>query len=211
LLRFFIALNLSQWYFTFNFDIMNKLFVLLLMVCSCSDAAKKTTINTSEKAEQVSFFPVTSYIKGQIAELKTSKVKPIIINIAGDKSDSTFLKIEDLDAAFKEYINPEIDSTNLIDLFTETRFEDKTINAFTFIYTAKPEISDNISLIRWDVIIDPETNTVKRIYIVKKIDGNKELQLTWQSGKYCKAVTIATDNTGKQFLENEQTIKWNFE
>ena len=181
------------------------------MVCSCSDEAKKTTINTSEKTEQVSFFPVTSYIKGQIAELKTAAIKPLITNIAGNKKSCTFLKLEDLDSAFKEYINPEIDSSNLIDLFTETRFEDKSINAFTFIYTAKPGISENISLIRWDVIIDPETNTIKRIYIVKKIDGNKELQLTWQTGKYCKAVTIATDNTGKQFLENEQTIKWNFE
>jgi hypothetical protein len=193
---------------------MNKLILALFFLCTlnaCNNATKKVENTVIVEKEVASFFPVTNYIKGQIAELKSTGINPIKINTNGNKIDSVWLKVEDFSDAFKEFVQPVIDSNNLIQFFDESNFADQTLDAYTFTYTPKAKLPDSISLLKWDVHISPASNTVKRIFMVKRLPSNKELQLTWQSSKWCKTVCIATDNKGKQFVEYEQTIKWNFD
>ncbi|MBC7867946.1 MAG: hypothetical protein H7X88_10485 [Gloeobacteraceae cyanobacterium ES-bin-316] len=157
-----------------------------------------------------SFFPVTNYIYGQIEAIKDMGVNPIKIDSTANKLDTTWLKIEDFAESFKEFVNPQIDSLNLVPFFEESKFADQTIDAYTFTYTPSKALPDSILLLKWDVYISPATNTVKRVFIVKRTQTGKELQLTWQSDKWCKIVTIVNKEE-KQFIESEQTIKWNFD
>ncbi|MEX1201728.1 MAG: hypothetical protein WEA59_00680 [Ferruginibacter sp.] len=182
--------------------------LLLFGVClqACNEATKKK-YNLPELVEPISFFPVTSYIKGQIADMGTYGLAPLKFNLSNGKKDSVWLKAEQFDAVFYPFLHPEIDSTNLIDLYEESKFADQTIDAFTFTYTAKNESDTSLELKRWDVYINTKTNNVQRIFIVKK-SGTKEMQLTWQHDEWCSIRTIGKDANGLAVLEKEELIKW---
>lgn len=193
---------------------MNRIILLIcfsVTIISCNDAAEKTQNKPTEEKKAASFFPVTNYIQGQVAEIESKGINPMKINTSGNKSDSSWLKVEEFNNAFKEFVTPVIDSSSHVQFFNESNFADQSLDTYTFTYAPKGVLPDSILLQRWDVHIDPATNTVKRIFIVKRTPDNKELQLTWQSGKWCKIVSIKTDKSGKQSVEYEQTIKWNFD
>jgi len=93
-------------------------FMLLLNSCTTNEKKIPLTANsiTTDSLAKQRFFPVTIYIKGQLYSIKEKGLNPIQYLIEGDKKDSSWLKIEDLPSAINEFITPEIDSTNLIQL-----------------------------------------------------------------------------------------------
>jgi len=200
--------------FQFNFDYMIRAMICILLAISiafCNTPAEQTTKIAIEEQEAPNFFPVTNYIYGQIEAIKQAGINPIKIDSSNNKTDTSWLKIEDFTQAFQEFLEPNIDSSNLTHLFNESKFEDQTIDSYTFTYTAKPSLPDSMTLQRWDVYISPASNTIKRIFMVKKLSEQKELQLTWQSGQWCKTVVILTNAQGQQSVSSVQIIKWNFE
>ena len=155
------------------------------------------------------FFPVTAYIKGQIFEIKRRGINPLKIIEQGNRTDSLWLPIETLNKEMADFLEPVIDTVNLMALFSETKFLDQTLNAYTFTYDPKKELPDSMPLKHWDVYVDPGKNTIQRIYMVKKA-GNKTLQLTWLNDISCRIITIGEDNKGNDAVEKEVLIKWDF-
>lgn len=178
----------------------------ILILLSCNNAADTKT----EPVEKQKFFPVTSFLKGEIYNIKKAGINPLKYTTVNNHTDSAWLKIEELDDAVKEFLEPEIDSANLISLFTEKSFLDQSINAVTFTYEASVPLPDTMKLIHWDVYIDPKASTVKRIYMVKQISKSTLLQLTWVTNQWCKIVSIATDENGVSKIEKEEKIIWDF-
>ncbi|RYY50634.1 MAG: hypothetical protein EOO06_03030 [Chitinophagaceae bacterium] len=192
---------------------MNKLVSLLLVATvlfSCKGKEEQTNVSTDNAGEPSSFFPVTSYLKGQIKELKTAGVNPLKITVAGGKTDSAWLKLEALDSMLKVFTTPEIDSNNMSPYFAESRFLDQTLNAFTFTYEPKKALPKDMMVKRWDIYVTPETGYVKRIYIEKYGEQLQDLQLTWQSNAFCKIVYLKPGANGGG-IEKEELIKWKFE
>ncbi len=159
-------------------------------------------------AKPLSFFPVTAFIKGQIHDIKEKGITPMLYSTSNNHTDSAAIKFEALDTLLKEFLQPVIDTTNLIAYFTENKFLDQSINAFTFTYDAKPNLPDSIKLTHWDVYIDPETNKVKRVYMIKKNAGNKTVQLTWLSNLWCQTTTLANNTNGSFNVVSEEKILW---
>lgn len=192
--------------------IILSLSVIALLLLSCKNARQPvTTVAAKDTATKPqSFFPVTSYIKGEIYNLKKSGINPLKYTTINNHTDSAWLKIEDLDAIVQEFLQPEIDSANLITLFTEKSFLDQSINAITLTYDPLVTLPDTMQLKHWDVYINPETNKVKRIYMVKEINKNKTLQLTWVNNQWCKILSIITDENGISKIEKEEKLTWDF-
>jgi hypothetical protein len=187
--------------------------VLLILLNSCNNNTPEKTIvqhNTDTVEERLSFFPVTAYIKGQIYEIKQKGLAPKKFTTINNHTDSVLIKLDTLEGILAEYLYPEIDSVNLVAFFTETKFLDQSIDAFTFTYDPKPGIPDTIPLLHWDVYIEAETGKVKRVYMVKKIEGNKTQQLTWQSNQWCKTTTIINNSDGTSAVEKEEKISWDY-
>ncbi|MGC4101635.1 hypothetical protein [Ferruginibacter sp.] len=183
----------------------------ILFLSACNNAAEKPAAPPVTAAqEKPDFFPVTSYIKGQIKGIYDKKLNPIKYITVNDKTDSVFLKFEGLEQEMTEFLHPEIDSASLASLFTETKFLDQTINAFTFTYDPKIKLPDTMQLNHWDVYIEPETGTVRRIYLTKRVAPDKTLQLTWQNNEWCKIVTIVSDKEGSSKVEKEEKISWDY-
>jgi hypothetical protein len=179
---------------------------------SCNDSGNPA-VKPAQKdttAEKQKFFPVTAYLKGEIFNIKQSGINPLKYTTINNHTDSVWLKVEALDSALKEFLQPEIDSTNLIMLFTEKSFMDQSINAITLTYEPSAVLPDSMQLKRWDIYIDPKSNNVKRIYMVKEPDKTKTLQLTWVSNQWCKIVSILTDEKGVSKIEKEEKFILDF-
>lgn len=190
---------------------------LLAQLFSCQTKSSKDAPvavpekkSTSDTAASDAFFPVTNYLKGQINDIREKGVNPVKYTTKDKSTDSAWLKSENFEKEMSSFLETSIDATNLIDLFSEKKFLDQTLNAYTFTYDPKVSLPDSMALQHWDVYVDPNTNKVKRIYMIIKIRGEKQQQLTWQSDKWCKIVTIGIDKNDNSYVEKEVLIKWDF-
>lgn len=184
-------------------------FITCFVACNQADKGTKSNTVIADTAQQ-KFFPVTSFIKGEVYEIKKSGINPLKYTTQNNHTDSVWVKIEDLDSAISEFIHPVIDSANLTGLFTEKSFLDQSINAITLTYEAKAALPDTMKLRLWDVYIDPESQKVKRIYLVKEMNDGQTIQLTWLSNQWCKITSILTGKDGKSKVEKETKIIWGF-
>ncbi len=191
--------------------IIFPLIAFAVVLFSCNHTGESDAV-AREKAMPLAqkFFPVTAYLKGEIYNIKKAGINPLKYTTVDDRTDSVWIKIEDLDAAVQEFLQPEIDSLNLVSFYTEKSFLDQSINAVTFTYDPSVLLPDSMKLKHWDVYIDPEANTVKRIYMVKEISKTKTLQLTWINNQWCKITTIITDENGLSKIEKEEKLVWDF-
>lgn len=167
-------------------------------------------MSTDTTAEKPGYFPLTGYIKGQLLEIKNSGINPLSYITVNGKKDSVWVKVEEMEKVFAEYIQPEIDSTTLAPYFTEKKFFDQTLNYITLTYDPVKALPDSFQLQHFDVYIEPEKNNVEKIYMVKKLADGKLRQLTWHTGKMARAITVSEDSTGKPRIEDEVLIKWKF-
>jgi hypothetical protein len=159
--------------------------------------------------DTVKFFAITSYLKGQLIDIKQRGITPVKYRIINNRTDSSWVPLDSLPSAVSEFLNPVIDPLNMKPFFTETNFLDQTIAAYTYTYDPKTILPAELELIHWDLYIDQETNLVKRIYLVKKKSRNITLQLTWQSGKWCKTVVL-DNSSGEDKLIREEKISWEY-
>lgn len=179
------------------------LVILILIFAACGDNTETTTVPVNQDTAKTIFFPVTEFIKGRLVELDSAENAPLKIVTQNGISDSFWLKRESIRPFAQPFLSPEIDSLHLSNLFTGTSFLDQTINAFTFSYDPLNQLPDTMSLRRWDVYVDPEKNIVKRVFIIKHVDG-VQMQLTWTTD-WCQVTTIKDDKVLK-----EEKMIWNF-
>ncbi len=188
------------------------LFTFLAIFISCHSANTDQHLRISSN-DTVNIFPVTSFLKAQLKSLDSMPVTPLKIITENGKSDSLWLKREDLRIHATPFLTPLIDSTTMISLFSEKSFLDQTINAFTFSYDPKTKLPDSVNLTHWDVYMNPQTKNIDRIYMVKeKNDSNANIttQLTWVSNKWYSIRTI-TQLPNAQPRIKEEKIIWNFD
>lgn len=194
--------------------IIISLLAYSLFLYSCNDSGKSTVDIPAkphiDTAAPQKFFPLTSYLKGEIFNIKQSGINPLKYTTVNNRTDSVWLKIEELEPALHEFLNPEIDSANLISLFTEKNFMDQSIDAITLTYEPISILPDSMKLSRWDIYIDPKSNKVKRVYMIKDVDENKTLQLTWLTNQWCKIVSIVTNEKGESKIEKEEKFILDF-
>lgn len=189
---------------------ISLLFLCFIIFISChqeSNTAVENTALTDEdtSAEAPSFFPLGNFIKGQIVDIKNSGINPIKISTVNNHPDTSWINVESFEKVFGEFYTPFIDSSSLQQFFKENKFFDQTLNAITLTYSSIGKVPDNIPWKYWNIYIEPETNKITRIFMVKALDSNKTRQLTWIPGVSAKAVTISPNGA-----EDEINIKWSY-
>jgi hypothetical protein len=191
--------------------VMCMVFMLFLFACHTPKVKQADVDKNAEEAQ--SFFPVTDFLLGQLNITESLPVTPLKITINGNRRDSVWLKKEDIRKFAFPFLHPVIDSVSMQNFFTEKSFMDQTINAVTFSYDAKTKLPDSIKLNHWDVYVDPQKNTVQRIYLVKEEAVNSKsitTQLTWKANKWCSIRTIV-QQAGKDPRIEEEILKWDFD
>ena len=190
---------------------------VLGIIFSCNNKTEHPDVVAEKKAEadssKVTFFPVTSFLKGQLLVLDSLPITLLQIKTVGKKTDSTWLKKESIRPLLQPFISPEIGADNLVAFFKQTKFNDQTVEAITFTYEPIAALPDSITIRHWDVYIHPETGRVKKVYILKQLNKDEKKytqQLTWQTDHWAKIVTILNKPDGSSEIESEIKLVWNF-
>lgn len=181
---------------------------IIFFGCSTKKVPETVPVQTEPKQEE-NYFPVTTYIRGQINDIRLNAVNPLQIVTKNNRSDSSWLKVEVLDSVFREFLSPVIDTANLKPLFSESKFLDNSINAYTWTYEPVKILPDSIRLQRWTVYVDPQTSRVQSVFMMKNLPDHKQLQLYWLADSAGKIMEIK-DSSGRAVLEKETVIKWDF-
>jgi hypothetical protein len=182
----------------------------LMSFISChqneNKAIEKTELGELDTTtETPSFFPLGNFIKGQIVDIKNSGINPIKITTVNKLPDTSWIHVEEFEKVFGEFYTPFIDSSSLQPFFKENKFFDQTLNAITLTYTSVGKVPDSIPWQYWNIYIEPETNKITRIFMVKDLNSDRTRQLTWIPGVSAKAVTISPNGP-----EDEINIKWSY-
>ncbi|HSQ45156.1 MAG TPA: hypothetical protein VLM16_09180 [Ginsengibacter sp.] len=197
---------------------MQKLFTVIILAslfylsaCHTKETKQEAVINNNEEPQF--FFPVTEFILGQLREIDSLPVTPLEITTDNDIRDSVWLKRADVRTFAKPFLSPVIDSNTMQSYFVEKSFLDQTINAITLSYDPVKKLPDSIKLNHWDVYIDPQKNTVQRIYMVKEENTNGTTittHLTWKAGKSCSITTIKQQPKMAPEVKSE-IVKWDLD
>ena len=197
---------------------MQKLFLFLLsgfflIFSSCDSKNRSNEHAENIKADNVSIFPVISFLKGQLRIIDSLPTTPLKLVISHGKTDSIWLKRDEVRSDAAPFLTPQIDSVSMSSFFSEKSFLDQTINAFTFSYDPKAVLPDSLHLTHWDVYINPQTGEIQRVYLVKEtVEDNKNIttQLTWVTDGWYSIRTI-TQKPGTEPDIKEEKMIWNFD
>ncbi|MFM7709722.1 MAG: hypothetical protein ACKO5C_02290 [Ferruginibacter sp.] len=185
--------------------------MLLLSFFGISCSSDEQSSGQPDSDGPVSFFPVNRFFLGEIEDIKKRGLSPVCKITVNGKTDSTWLKHEQMHLACADFLQPAIDSSALSPYFRETTFLDETIQALTLDTEPKAvTIPDSIPWTGWSVYVDPSTQNVKRILLTKKAGTNKEMLLTWITGKSCKIQVINKEPGITNPIEKETSIRWDF-
>jgi len=190
--------------------------VIILFALGCTNAStKKASLSEAivEEVKKDSFFPVTSFLKGQMIVLDSLPVTPLHTITVNNMTDSIWIKKTDLNSLLGDFLTPEIKENNLTDYFKETSFNDQTLNTITFTYDPIKILPDSISLRHWDIYIDPETGKILKVYIVKELKEKGKTvtqQLTWKTNNWATIITLVNVPNGNTQVQKEEKFIWNF-
>jgi hypothetical protein len=153
---------------------MNKLLLFLsfiILIAACKNGKK------DENAAE--FFPVSSFLKGQVKNVDTSLYRIIKIETENGRSDTSFIKREDFGKMADDFTRlPDIGSDKYYDDYEETQMYDDALESFILTYTTKEEENE---VQRADVMLgranEEGTNDVKNI-IVRTVQnkGNTSIE-----------------------------------
>jgi len=201
---------MKKWYFFLSCS------SIILLSCTGNntnpDAATPASTADSTKTEAANpdFFPVTSFLKGQLHTLDTMPVTILQISTVNNKADSSWITRDKIRPLLQPFVADLIDKKNLVPFFKESKFNDQSTDAITFTYEPKVTLPDSIALRHWDVYVDPEQSTIRKVYLVRQLKENGSLltqQLTWQTGKWAKIVTI-DNKTGSSHIVSDEKWIW---
>ncbi len=196
------------------------LFVATVLVFICCQSNPKVITAHIDIADSTSianikdsFFPVTTFLKGQMILLDSIPVTPLYTKTISNKTDSIWVKKDSVKKLLSPFLSPEIKETNLIHLFKESSFKDETLNLITFTYDPLKALPDSLSLRHWDIYIEPESGDISKVYMVKQMKngpGSITQQLTWKTGKFATINTFINNPGGESHLIKQEKLLWSF-
>ena len=178
---------------------------LILLLTSC-------TSNKNADDPATGFFPVTSFLKSQVAMVDTTLNSIMKVLTENGRSDTSYITRQEFRDHAKDFLSlPDLSSAKLRDQFVETQMFDQELKSIVLNYTPKEEGNE---IQRQEVIIQPNEQTgdkVKSIYIDRLLEeGGSRIQkrLTWAVDQYFQVVTITK---GEDRPEQVKILKlsWN--
>lgn len=135
------------------------LIFLIVIACNTNTRQKKATLSTADTSK---FYPITDFFKSQVQFVDLRNYPMYKITIKDGKKDSSYLSKDQFIALAKTFLDRDISSPKIKILYKETVFHDLSTGSYTLNYSA---IDQHAEVQNIDVLLDEETNNVKRIFI----------------------------------------------
>ena len=180
--------------------------ICLVLIAGCKAKKKSPEI----PAEQ--FFPVTDYIKGELAKLDTSLGTFYKIETANGISDTVPIRNTDVKRYARDFATlPDISTDALRNDYQITHEYDDMLNAFVFMFTT----NEDHPVKREDVVLDPAPNAqgkndIQSIFVELWQNNGDTLvrkNMLWEAGKNFQVTTVS-EAGGTQQTKKLQVV-WN--
>lgn len=178
----------------------------LLFLLGCKGKKK----NPDVPAEK--FFPVTDYLKGEIARLDTSLASFYKIETVDGKTDTVAIKNGEVKQYAQDFLTlPDISSEKLRNDYQIIHEYDDILNAFVFMFTTQ----EDHPVKREDVVLDPQQNeqgknNIQSIFVELWQNAGDTLirkNMLWKAGKNFQITTVA--EAGKMQRTKKLQVIWN--
>ena len=176
------------------------------LLLSCKGKKKKPDV----PAEQ--FFPVSSYLKGEISRMDKSLNTFYKVETTGDRTDTVPISSAEAKQLARDFYDlPDISSGEMKNDYDVTHTYDDALNAFVFMFTTK----EDHPVQREDVVLDPQPDE-KGNYRILSIfaelwrnngDSSIRKNMLWNAGKDFRITTI-TEAGGAEQTKKLQVF-WN--
>lgn len=188
---------------------MNRFLICIacvLLIVSCKEKKKKPEVSAND------FFPVTTYLKGELARLDTSLASFYKTETKDGKSDTVPIKNSEVKFYAKDFLElPDITTDKLKDDYKIEHLYDELQNAFVFMFTT----NEDHPVRREDVTVDPQPNeqgknNIRSVFIQlwqKKGDTTFRKNMMWESGKRFEITTISY--IGETEKNKKLQVFWN--
>ena len=188
---------------------MNRIAIIFfaVFIFSCKSKPVKPKVPAAE------FFPVTSYLKGQVAMLDTSFYSFYKVETINGKIDTLSIRNKDVKLYAKDFTDlPDIGTSSIKDDYVIDNLYDDMLECFVFTFSTK----QNYPVKREDVVLEPQPNEqnkndIKSIFVqVEQQDKDTIVNknLFWVANSNFKIIT--TKKLGDQPPQTKTvTIFWN--
>jgi hypothetical protein len=167
----------------------------------------------SQEEKDASFFPVVSFIKGQVKNIDTSLYRIVKVETIDTTRSTTYIKREDFGKYAKDFLElPDISSSKWKDDYQETKVFDDALNKVILSYTTTVE--DN-PVRREDVMLNPTNesgNSEVQNIIINTLEQSKdssiEKNMVWYAGKRFTIITKIQKANKPEKIKKLEVI-WN--
>jgi hypothetical protein len=178
-----------------------------LIIISCG--------NKKEKAEKGSFFPVLSFIQGQVAHIDTSlfSIRQFTI-IDSTHTDTVYIPREQFRGLAKDFLElPDLSEKKYEQRFTEKKIYDETLNRAILVY--EPIEKENEIIQRQELVVTPDltggdgtVNSIIVDYLLSSKDSSVQKRMLWQADRSFQITTIK-QLPGKPETMSTTRVTWN--
>jgi hypothetical protein len=167
----------------------------------------------NQEEKDASFFPVVSFIKGQINNIDTSLYRIVKVETIDTNKQTTYIKREDFRKYAKDFLElPDIASSKWKNDYQETKTFDDVLNKVILSYTTTVE--DN-TVRREDVMLNPTNesgNSEVQNIIINTLESAKdssiEKNMVWYAGKRFTIITKIQKANQPEKIKKMEVI-WN--
>lgn len=190
---------------------MKRTFYFILLtatLAACGNQAEKPEDPSAEGA----YFPVLSYLKGQVATIDTSLYTIMQFKKSGSQTDTVYIRREDFKNVAAPFTQmPDITGSKLKKKYTESRLYDETLDRFIITYTpAEPD--EVLEVTRQDIVITPNTgdgDQVESIYIERVVeagDSTVQMKMNWEVAKGFTIRSIIQKKDSPEKLQSTEVV-----
>ena len=179
--------------------------ITLSLSCNTNTPSVKTKLPI---ADTTSFFPVGNFFKSQVQYVELRNFYLYKITVKDGKKDSSRLSKEEFKLWAHTFLDRDNSASTKKSMYKESVFHDLSTHSYTINYAS---VNKNIDVQNVAVLLDEETNNVKRVFIrtiLTRGDTAIIEQSSWKAFKSFQVNRALKTNDG--YSSTEYTyINWN--
>lgn len=189
---------------------MKKVLSFLILIFSIIGCKQKGSSSKpiAQTQDSTHFFQIPQYIQQQIEDVKKTPYYIYKIDIKNGIKDSVPINTPLFEELARQFLNTDINTSNLKKYYIENVFHDQTIKTFTISYTTP---NKELEIQNMDILLQEDGQTVKRIFIRKFFnypDSSVIEQLSWKAAENFQINRLVQAKDKKE--NSRQTIVvWN--
>lgn len=180
---------------------------LAIMAVSCKGKSG-TQEEITYKNDSLKFYPVREFLQSQIADVVHTPYFIYKLTRQNNKQDSVVVNSADFAALTALFVTWTIDSPGVKKYYREDAFNDASTGSVTLSYSTH---NKNLPLQQADVLLDPETQKVKRIFLHVVQNNNDTTfmyKLGWKANKSC-SIASSIQPAKEEEVTSYTTVVWN--